>query len=358
MKRDWFKWFRLLLFVIPLLVFLTFINWYSDPANLYHDVSKLIAESLMNGKPAYIASGNVDERLLKCYMIEQMPKDADCVLIGSSTVLGIRKEHVGTVNFYNLGVSGADYYDIMATAAMMEMNHVTPKRIIFGVDHYFFCEGIYENNARSKSWRPYAKYMEDILDNAEPFSPELDLEAQQKEKFRQLLSITYFQASIEFLKNNDSLKIARWGVADKEYEGAYFQADGSMVYPKDYENTSVETAIKAAADYDMEYQFGSYRHMNAKSKEEFEKLVNYWTQQGIEVVFFLCPISPALWERYDADLYPILPEMEEYVWSMAEKYNLKVIGSYNPKHVGLTDEDYYDARHIKHPKIEKYFRFY
>ncbi len=358
MQRGWFKWFRLLLVVISILAFLSCTNWYCDPANLYHDVSKPIAESLMNGKPAYITSGNVDERLLKCYMIEQMPKDADCVLIGSSTVLGIRKEHVGTDSFYNLGVSGADYYDIMATAAMLEMNHVNPKRIILGVDHYFFCEGIYENNARSKSWRPYAKYMEDILEDANPLSPQLDLEAQQKEQFRQLLSITYFQASVEFLKNNGSLQIARWGMADREYKGAYFQVDGSMVYPRDYENTSVETAIKAATDYDMEYQFGSYRHMNARSKEQFEKLVNYWTKQGAKVVFFLCPVSPALWERYDTERYPILPEIEEYVRSMAEKYDVEVIGSYNPKDVGVSDEDYYDARHIKHPRMKKYFRFY
>lgn len=358
MKRDWFKWFSLLLIVMPLLAFLISANWYCDPANLYHDVSKPIAESLMNGKPAYITSGNVDERLLKRYMIEQMPKDADCVMIGSSTVLGIRREHVGTDSFYNLGVSSADYYDIMAAAAMMEMNDVKPERIILGVDHYFFSEGIYENNARSKSWRPYAEYMEEVLGNAKPLTPQLDLEAQQKEQFRQLLSITYFQASVEFLKNNGSLKIARWGVADNEYDGAYFQVDGSMVYPKDYEDTSVETAVKAAAEYDMEYQFGSYRHMNAKSKEQFEKLVNYWTNQGVEVVFFLCPVSPALWERYDTERYPILLEMEEYIRSMAERYNVEVVGSYNPQNVGLTDDDFYDARHIKHPELNKYFQFY
>ncbi len=358
MKREWFKWFRLLLVAISLLAFLTFVNWYCDPANLYHDVSKPIAEALMDGKPAYISSGNVDERLLKRYIIEQMPKDVDCVLLGSSTVLGIRKEHVGTDRFFNLGVSSADYYDIMATAAMLEMNNVKPKRIILGVDHYYFCEWIYENNARSKSWRPYAEYMSQVLENTKPLLPQLDLKAQKEEQFRQLLSITYFQASVEFVKNNGSLRIERWGVVDDEYTGAYFQADGSMVYPRDYEDTTVEAALNAVASLDMEYQFGSYTHMNAKSKEQFARLVDYWKEQGIEVEFFLCPMSPALWERYDTEQYPILSEIEEFVCNMAEKYNINVIGSFNPQNVGLTKEDYYDARHIRHSKIKKYFQFY
>lgn len=357
MKKERYKWFGLLLVVASLLGILIFTNCFFDPANLYHDVSRPVADAIVSGEGAYVTSGNANERLIKKYMIEQMPKQIDCLVLGSSTVLGIRKENVGTDDFYNLAVSSADYYDIMTSLALLEINGIKAERLILGVDHFFFSESLYENNARSKPWKPYAEYMEGIFNGMVPALPEADLKAEKTEQFRQLFSITYFQASIDYVKQNGSLKIDRWGCVDDAYTGAYFAVDGSMVYPLEYENTPVEEAIRAALDYDMEYQFGAHQSMSERSKENFEKMIVYMQNQGTEVQLFLCPVSPALWERYDEGHYPILAQVEEFILEMAEKYDLEVIGSYNPTLLEIPNEAFYDARHVRHGLLSKYFDF-
>ena len=112
MKNERLKWLRIAAVAIPLLMLLVFVNCYFDPANLFHNVSRSIADSLLEGNATYITSGNMNERRVKQYIIEDMPDEVDCVALGSSLMFGIRKEHVGTDSFYNLGVSGADFYDI------------------------------------------------------------------------------------------------------------------------------------------------------------------------------------------------------------------------------------------------------
>ena len=55
-------WIRLAVIIIPLLVLLCGINYYEDPANLFHDYNENVAKALLDGREAYFGSGNGDER--------------------------------------------------------------------------------------------------------------------------------------------------------------------------------------------------------------------------------------------------------------------------------------------------------
>ena len=357
MKRKFCVWLRLLVVVIPLLGFLIFVNCFFDPANLFHNVSRPIADSLMGGNATFITSGNMNERLVKQYIIEDMPEQVECVAVGPSTMFGIRKEHTGTNSYYNLGVSGADFYDMMAQFALLEINDKKVDRVIFCVDSYFFNSTLYHSFTRNAPWRPYAEYMMELLDGESPKVPKRDTKAEQVEQFKQMFSITYFQSCIDYIKSNGSLQIPRWGVVDEQYDGAYYLPDGSMVYAKSYETTTVDAVLDAANSYDMDYQFTAYGHISEESKKYFEKLIVYLQEQGTEVDLFLCPICPALWDRYDEAVYPILPEVEAFMHEMADRYDMDVIGSYNPYLLGIPNEAFHDARHLKHKKLEEYFDF-
>ena len=107
-----------LLTVIPLLIVLAGINFYEDPSNIFHDASKEIANAILEGKEAYFGSGNGNERKVKQYLIEGMPKDIECVTIGPSLSLGIRRSNVGTDSYYNLSASSLNFNDIMAEFAL------------------------------------------------------------------------------------------------------------------------------------------------------------------------------------------------------------------------------------------------
>lgn len=357
MKNEFRGWLRLLAAVIPLLGLLIFVNCYFDPANIFHNVSRPIADSLMDGKATFITSGNMNERLVKQYMIEDMAEHVDCLVIGPSTIFGVRKEHTGEESYYNLGVSGADFYDIMAQFALLDINEKKADRIIICMDTTLFNGTLYQSLTRNAPWKPYAQYMLDVLDGKQPTVPERDTSAERTEQFRQLFSITYFQSCMEYIKANGSLKIPRWGVADAEYEGAYYLPDGSMVYGSTKEEDTLAIVKDSATNYDLDYQFTAYGHLSVQSKTYFDKLIGHLQEQGTEVDLFICPLCPTLWDRCDGEHYPILQEVEDFAYEMAGKYNLQVIGSHNPYQVGISDGDYYDARHIKHDRLEAFFDF-
>lgn len=359
MKSKHLVWLRIAAVAVPLLAFLIFVNCFFDPANIFHNVSRSIADSLLAGNATYITSGNMNERRVKQYIIEDMADDIDCVSLGTSVMFGIRREHAGTEDYYNLGLSGADFYDIMAQFGLMEINQKTPKRVIFCVDTYFFNEKIMKTFTRSIPLKPYANYMLQVLNGEKPQAPKEDTTAENIQKFKQMFSVSNFQAAYEYITEYGSLDIERWGVADENYEGtySYYLADGSMMYPLSYRSNTVEDVVQEALDYDLNYFFSAGEHISAANMEVFDKLISYLEEQGTEVVFFLCPLSPTLWDRCSEETTPILWEVESFVNETAEKYDLKVVGSYNPHACGITDAQFYDSRHLRHEILEDFFDF-
>ncbi len=358
MNIKYSNWLKLVIITLSLIGFLVFVNCYIDPANLFHSVSIDIADSVLEGNPTYITSGNMNERVIKQRMIENMPDEVECITVGPSIVFGIRKEHVDTESYYNLGVSGADFYDILAQFGMMELNGKSVERVVFCVDSYFFDAKLYESFTRNIPFKSYAEYMMKILDGEAPHEiPQNDTRAESVERIRQMFSISYFQSAVEYARTKGTLNISRWGIADETYDGTYYLADGSLWYAESNRNTTVDTVVNDAKNIDINYYYSINEHISTKSMEVFEKLVLYLQAKGTQVDLFLCPICPTLWDRLDENQYPMLWDIEAFANEMAEKYSLKITGSYNPYTLAISDFEYYDSRHVRHEMIEEYFDF-
>ena len=57
------------------------------------------------------------------------------------------------------------------------------------------------------------------------------------------------------------------------------------------------------------------------------------------------------------DLRPLLPEADCFIRQYASDHNIRVTGSYNPYELGMSDADFYDARHVRREKLGVYFDF-
>lgn len=351
------KWLRfLVLLPIPLIV--AGINYVVDPSALYHDNTEAMARSMAAGNKTWFAHSNVNEREVKRHLIEAMPREVDCIAVGPSLIMGVRSDTVGTQSFYNLSESGADFYDILAQFALLDLHEITYHRVIFCVDSYFFDEKLYRTLTRSQGLKPYAQYMIDTLEQKDPIRPHGPANS-WKEPVKSLLSPSYFQASIADLKKEGghSLIGARWGIVNENYEGIYYMPDGSIVYAVEAQNRTGDYVTKDAENYNIEYQFSKGGHIDPHSKEIFEKLIQYLLKKNISIELFLCPVAPSLWERINSDDYPSIPELEMFAHEMAQEYNLRITGTYNPYCLRMSDEDFYDARHVRHDLLTKYFDF-
>ena len=184
-----------------------------------------------------------------------------------------------------------------------------------------------------------------------------------KKKIEQAFSVTYLQASRDqIVKNNRYiLKDSRWGIVENDFDKSkpYYNPDGSFTYAASYQSNDVDFVIQDSKDLDIAYTYAAGSHISPYSAEIFEKLIKYLTEQGIEVELFLPPMAPALWDRLQSEGESIYMQTEitELVNDIAQRYELKITGSYNPYEIGIPNEEFYDSRHARREAMGEYFDF-
>ncbi|MCD7709349.1 MAG: hypothetical protein LUI02_05695 [Clostridiales bacterium] len=346
-------------FWLPLLAILIGVNFYVDSGTLFHGEYEEMAQAIMDGKCVGIQTSDCNERLLKAYMVTEMPKDPDCVVIGPSLTRSISAEVAGEEELYNLSVGGANYYDVLSTLGLMETYGIHPKRVILACDVAFFHTEIDE---RWEMLSDYAYYMLDVLDGVETEAPSGKL-ASNFYYAGQLFSLSYFQSAVHYVRLNgiSGLGSTRIQIVDVEDEPKleimHFMPDGSYVCPQSTIEQTVEDVEKSAEDYELFSYVAEECDLPSDRVDVYEKILTYFEENGTEVELFLCPFSPSLWDRIDLDEYPLITELEDFAVSYADEHGLKLTGSLNPYNVGITDADYYDARHVRREAQGEYFDF-
>lgn len=356
-------WKGILIF-IPIPFIIAFTNFVADPGNIFHDVSsREAAQQIAKGKAVY-SVGNFNERNVKFNLIQFLPENVDCLVFGPSLSMGIRSHDVGTDNFFNLGESDADFYDIMAQFGALEFFKKNYKRVVICVDFDYFCETYIKQNIKDLKYKPYALYMIDVLNHKNVVAPNLKSSLVDKIiSWMELLSISYFQSSTRILLTNLNdivLRKAttdRIGTPDESYDGAYYKKDASWVYAKSFQAQGLNFVLNDIKKYQMTPHLVKKEHLRKESVEVFEKLINYLQTKDVDIELYLCPFPPTLWNKIDRKEYVMVDELEEYAKSIAKKYNLKLTGAYDPNVLGVSDEDFYDSRHLRHEKLSVFMDF-
>ena len=354
------KWMRFLPF-LPILVLLLVVNIYGDAGNKFHSPADAMADALVNGYPAYVASGNLNERELRYRYICRMPDDIECSIFGSSTVLCVKSTDIGVGKFVNLGNSAGRLEDALSCLGAIKFlgKHKHIQRIIFSPSEYWFNRKRIDSDY-DKTLMPYVDYMLDTIKGKNTEDRQIPTPEFNASIFSSnlLFSLSYFQANVKYILGSNMLQTARSGIVEKDkYEGKYYMPDGSLVYEKKTTMRDEINVIHFAGEFvkDRKVLEAYTEHLDSENSKIFDKLVEYLTAQGIRVDIFLVPLPPALWDRINPTQYPFFPELEEYLINTADKYSLRVIGSFNPYKVDITNSDFYDARHIRSESISKYF---
>lgn len=364
------KWMRFLPF-LPLLLLLLCVNIFGDSANRFTNIADLAVDTMLSGKPAFVPSGNLDERELKYKYICRMPDDVECVIMGGSIVMCVTKADTGEEKFVNLGNSGGVLGDVLAYLCAMKSHgkqkHI--RRIILGPsEHWFNKRAMNEVYYRHKPMIPCANYMIDAIngkDTADREIPEPDFSADMFDIFMKnpLFSLSYFQENIRyiagsFLTRTDIRNQQADNIEDNSrHDGYYYMPDGSLIYSKKKILQNENDVIREAGEHltDSKALSAYTGHIDQEYRRTFEKLIEYLLARGITVDILLIPRAPALWDKLVTEKYMFFPELEEYLRKIAEKYSLRVTGSYNPHKVGIVNADFYDARHVRRECISKYF---
>lgn len=374
------KYFQIVLFIIPILIFVFGINWYVDSYGALRITYDDIADHMVTSKQnvTYLSESKANDRYLLLAVYKKMKNAPETAVIGSSRVMNF-EEGMFDGSFYNAGLSEATIYDLLAATGVMVYNNKLPKRMIIGVDSFLFNPSL--NNDRWKDLEAYEKYMESLFSSeGDALNSTLDANPKSNMPFdgifakkqavntgfnlSKTLSLDYFRYNIDLFFEGERFRAEYTDSWDNEVQTEHY--DGSLSYESGHRDASVKDVItltNAAIDEHVVYRMPGCEEADKESMILLSNLIKYLVREGVEVSVYLPPYSPMMYDYIESDpAYIIIDEIELEVRNMVaeldsaqEKEMIKIYGSYSPYACGLEMSDMYDIYHIKAEAMMKTF---
>lgn len=346
---------RAFAFLLPLFIMVAAVNWYVDSyAYLRVTYDQIGAQmSAAHNVSGLEESGFNDRNLLLAYL-KQQSEAKEVVIIGSSRVFNFEHTMFGTDSFYNAGLSESTIYDLLAVTGILARNGQLPKTMIIGVDAFLFNASW--GNEKWMELREYEEYMEMLLGRIPESSVSAsasDIKKNTGRNYDKWLSLDYFRYNVTLLPEKKRFLVSY--TDDWEGERYLKHYDGSVAYQREVREVdadSVTALTQSAIEEQVVYRMTDYHGIDENSMELFSDLIDYLQEQGVEVILYLPPYSPMLYDYIEsAEVYQITFEVEEKIKQLADEKKLTLYGSYNPAGCGLTMTDLYDVYHIKTEKM-------
>lgn len=353
-KKAWVLLFVFLLMIgFPLCIF----NISIDCANQLQVFQKEIPESVMakatvNGEPVYFPT-HPNERLCKEELIKVLPEHFNTVAIGASLQMTLNQDMLGLKNgeFYNLGVSGMNLKDYMNTLGMMKVFGKDADTYVFLLHIDVFLPN---TDTRNELQNYYANIYKDYLNGKESteFQNNQFYLKNTKKLISNAFSLSYFKENLLFLKGHG--KVERFIVGGEHPEYAHYMSDGSWVYDTKYQQSSVKDVLDDIDKRGREYM--PTKHVDSENFVLFDLIISNLLRNGKKIILYYPPYCPSLYEAYPPENSPCFKEIEDFISKYEYLDNITILGSFYPKDLGMTDKNYYDARHIRREDFHLAFR--
>ena len=344
------KWLKAALFLLPLLLFIGFVNWYVDSYALLRVTYDEIAAQMAAGKNVEgLEESDYNDRNLLAARISGMEAAPQVMILGSSRVYTFDHTMFGTDYFYNAGLSEATMYDLLAVSGMLFYQDKLPKTVVIGVDAFLFNES--HDNEKWKELKSYANYMSLTIDDK--LSPEMAHPGKETGRdWEKLLSLDYFRYNVTLLPEKKRFAVSY--TDDWETEGYLKHTDGSVSYQRELREVNaaeVEGMTRQAMEEHVVYRMTDYHEIDEEHFWRFSALIDHLQEAGVEVILYLPPYSPMMYNYIESEeAFQITLEVEERVKDLAQEKGIALYGSYDPAGCGLEMSDLYDVYHVKTEK--------
>lgn len=388
------KWCKALLFIVPLLCMVAAVNWYVDSYAYLRVTYDRIGEQMAvhSENVAGLEESDFNDRNLLLACLKQQEGAKEVIVAGSSRVMNFDHTMFGTDSFYNTGLSESTFKDLLAVTGILERYGQLPDKMILGVDAFLFNTS--HNNDRWMELETYADAMEEKLDGllrekadsgpngGEPAeavqetaggssreeagvkakkardaeragNPGSGREINTGRDHSKWLSLDYFRYNVTLLPKHRRFAVTY--TQEWETEQYLKHYDGSIAYQRSLREVAVEEVeelTRQSIEEQVVYRMTDYHEIDERTMELFAALIDYLKEQGVEVMLYLPPYSPMLYDYIEsAEQYQITFEIEERIRQLAADRNVALYGSYDPAGCGLDMTDLYDIYHVKTGKM-------
>lgn len=327
--------------LVPVFGGMALVNYAVDPGHIY---SMRYIDDVVEGARRGLNVTNVsnlDERVYKKKLTElYRGREFDYLVIGSSRVMTISEDCMGGSSLLNLGVSGSKLEDMVALYQICVESGVRYKKIIVGTDPTLF-----NANDQSSRWKSIGGYYYAFIGEEK-----VDTDAQfRKTLVRNLFDPEYFKSALA------ALPATLAGEGEMEYvstvfnEGGTRRPDGSLTYATSYcDRPQSEVDFNAVTC--NHFSFHVFNAFSLERKELFVRFVEALQDTGAEVIFWCCPYHPLFYERV-MEMNGVPPSIA-FIQDFVQDSGLKLIGSFDPDRLGLSNEDFYDAFHLRKERVD------
>lgn len=345
----------------PILIYMMYINYSVDRQGVFQGDQELrnVVEILFAGNDITgYEQFNERQRDILELIAEKFETPPNTIAIGSSRILQLNTEiaQLSDGQFFNCGLTGADFLDILGSYYLLEKNDCLPENLIIGVDPWVFNK----NSVDSRSDKTlYAEFLTNCLNIPTPYT-----KPDPREKWMALYSPSYFQGNLSYLRltggqTNQLEIVAKDELMNQNTEVKMH--DGSVLYPvemREMDQQLIDDSATANINYGM-LNLVDYTELDDERVEQFEAFLRYVQAKGVRVFLILSPYHPINYEHMSVtrpDHYASFLNTEPTIRRIAQGLNIPVYGSYNPYAIpGVTNEDFFDSLHCRGTCIQKFF---
>ncbi|MDL2253999.1 hypothetical protein LJC49_08040 [Ruminococcaceae bacterium OttesenSCG-928-I18] len=344
------------LLLLPIPVFMVWFNYNIDVSGIFHgeQFEQDIALAMIEGH-AVDNYDRMDERGVLAQVANNIEQPYDTLSFGSSRVLQLRTDTVDNGSYFNCGVSSADFVDILGLYYLFDKADQKPDTVILELDPWILSRYSYDRHHLSDN-NLYGEFLTERLGRPTEYDPD----ESDFEKYKALLSPTYFQGNLFFYMEDRESYTPPTIVTDDIYNQKtnLKLSDGSVLYMPSYRNASDFDVMLRAADNAVEFLWmDEFYELDPELCDIFEDYVGYLQDEGIEVVFMLTPYHPLVYHfaTENPETYSGFFLTEPYFVEYALEHDIPLYGSYNPFVAGTLEDAFFDGLHMRDDAMSRIF---
>lgn len=336
------------LLFVPLLVLVMAVNVTVDPASLFQQgYEEEVARIVTDGSNAAELK-NMDDRLYQQLCAQMLPQAPHTLVLGSSRSMQLTAKGLDCEGLFNAGVTNGDLRDMISIYLLYKSLDKLPQRVVLMTDYCMFNPGKLDARAYTEGYAAFAR---------STGTPEMKTPVYSNhKKWLQLFSLSYFQASLDYLEAGGGNKHPVPTTA-YECDSDMRRSDGSYSYGLTFRGMTDEQKREntATMPIHIEFYMGSYEPNSDTLRTQFEQFVALLQADGVEVVFLLPPIHPAMYQSMlNDDRFAAQVGLEDYFRAFAQAGGISTVGSYDAVRLGLTELDFYDMLHCSLEATNRY----
>ncbi len=344
--------------LLPIPIFLLWYSFTIDRNGWFQgdQYEREVALAMLDGS-AISNFEKMDERQITKLYAQNLSESVDVISLGSSRVLQLTKDIVGTESFFNAGMVGAEQPDVMSSYYLFDRVDKLPETVIFCVDPWIFSTAPEATAHQRVDWQMYNEFLHYGLGK----DVDVSLPEENMALWLSLTSPAFFQENVEYYIKNKESGMRPSVVTDDIYNQLtdIKMPDGSILYQVNFRNLPPEDTYHLAltAINNSFVNCEGFFEMDAGMIQLFDEFIQYMQQKGSKVVLMLTPYHPVVYEKVleQPERYSGFFQVESWLRNYALENDLALYGSYDPLAVGCTEEDFFDGWHVKGDGISKFF---